>query len=456
MNVTQKQAILNAIESIMAFDFDQFILNNNPSGNVDEIKFGEYSVNEFKATYQKVFKQLKAELENGLGLMLPNQDVFNNEFSSVVLDSESTNFYAYLQNFVQKNDAAEVLKRFVYYQIKHGFWNKSAVKLHSVDSEKLNAAQDALILAQKNLTENLQEFEELKNKLTTQIDEFQMVLTKTNEESTNISKLLEGAVTETDQISVLTTSAENENTSIKALAADIKEKLNTITTNITEYEESFTTIKTANKELAESLKKDLQSAKTNLDNSTEGNKYINDQKENITKLIGMAADGSLGYKFDNRKTDLERGINRFWRWAVPLSIVGAAVWVFLIFTTLSANLENEWVNLIVNIIKTSPAWLLVGFVFSQYGKERHLQEEYAFKSAIAMTLTAYSQMLAEDDGGETNHKSSKQEMLLKSIETIYAQPVSKSDKIEKSELLSPKQLIESLKAISEVAKNVKP
>lgn len=455
MNVSQKQAILNAIESILSFDFDQFILDNNPSGNVDEIKFGEYSVNEFKAIYSKVFKQLKAELESGLGLMLPNQDVFNNEFGSAILDSESSSFYSYLQNFAQRNDAAEILKRFVFYQIRNGFWNKTTVKLHNVDSEKLNAAQDALILSQKNLTKNLQEFDALKNKLTTQIDDFELVLTKTKEESTNVSTLLEAAVKETDQISVLTISAETENTAIKALATEIKEKLGVITVDITDYEESFTAIKTANKELAEALKKDLLSAKTNLDNSKEGNEFINSQKDNIMKLIGMAADGSLGYKFDKRKIDLEKGINRFWRWAVPLSIIGAAVWVFLIFTTLSANLSNEWVNLIVNIIKTSPAWLLVGFVFSQYGKERHLQEEYAFKSAIAMTLTAYSQMLAEDDGGETNHKSSKQEMLLKSIETIYAQPVSKSDKIEKSELLSPKQLIESLKAISEVAKNIK-
>ena len=61
--------------------------------------------------------------------------------------------------------------------------------------------------------------------------------------------------------------------------------------------------------------------------------------------------------------------------------------------------------------------LLVGFVFNQYGKERNLQEEYAFKSAIAMTLTSYSQMLSEDDG-DIKTKSSKQEMLLKSIKKL--------------------------------------
>ncbi|QXV66447.1 hypothetical protein INP83_05015 [Mucilaginibacter sp. 21P] len=92
MNLSQKQSILNSIESILRFDFDQFIIDNNPSGNVDEIQFGDYSVQEFKKNYLKVFKQLQAELESGLGLMLPNQENFNNEFSSVTLDIETANF----------------------------------------------------------------------------------------------------------------------------------------------------------------------------------------------------------------------------------------------------------------------------------------------------------------------------------------------------------------------------
>ncbi|AOM79492.1 hypothetical protein [Pedobacter steynii] len=99
MNISQKQAILNSMESILSFNFDQLVLDSNPSGNVDEIKFGKYSVHDFKVTYLKIFKQLKLELESGLGLMSPNQDVFNDQFGQVVLDSESSNFYTYRQNF---------------------------------------------------------------------------------------------------------------------------------------------------------------------------------------------------------------------------------------------------------------------------------------------------------------------------------------------------------------------
>ena len=169
----------------------------------------------------------------------------------------------------------------------------------------------------------------------------------------------------------------------------------------------------------------------------------------------MAADGSLGYKFNIRQGALEKSVNKFWRWAVPGSIVIALIWVFLVFTYFPAHVGNEWINLSINLVKTSPAWLLVGFIFSQYGKERNLQEDYAFKSAIATTLTAYSQMLCEDDGTEAKPKSSKQEMLLKSIENLYTQPILKADKSDKGDLFSSKQLAESLKSIADMVKNIK-
>jgi hypothetical protein len=65
MNLSQKQSILNSIESILSFDFDQLIINNNPSGNVEDIKFGDYSVIEFKNNYLKVFNQLKQNWNRG-------------------------------------------------------------------------------------------------------------------------------------------------------------------------------------------------------------------------------------------------------------------------------------------------------------------------------------------------------------------------------------------------------
>lgn len=457
MNISQKQTILNNIESILAFNFDQFITDNNPSGNIDEIKFGDDSVAEFKSKYQKVFTQLKNELERGLQLMLPNQENFNNDFGSVTLDSDITSFNQYLQSFAQTSNASEILKRLIYYQIRQGFWNKSTVKQHSVDAEKLSEAQIALTFAQAALSQNLEKYDQFKAQIDNLIQEFTIISEQTKTDSTGIQELLLEATTNINSIQALSNTANEELIATRTTGAAIKDKLSQIESDLIEYQEDFSKIKLENKTLSESLTQQLNIAQKNLEEATAGNEYIQNQKKLITKLIGMAADGSLGYKFDSRKVDLEKGIKYFWRWAVPVSIIAALTWVFLVFThhSLTANLGNPWVNLIVNVIKTTPAWILVGFVFTQYGKERNLQEEYAFKSAIAMTLTAYSEMLSADDGGETVAKSSKQEMLLKSIENIYTQPISHHEKQDKSELLSPKQLLESLKSLSEVAKNIK-
>jgi len=455
MNLSQKQIILNAIEVILSFDYDQFIIDNNPSGNVDEIKFGDYTVFEFKNNYVKVFTQLKVELESGLGLILPNQEIFNNEYSSVTLDSESNNFSTYLQDFNNRNAAAEILKRFIYYEVREGFWDKSTVRSHNVDEEKLKKAQANLILAEKLLTSSTDVFNELKSNLNQKIKEFDDILTLKKEESASMTTLLTTAQNDVISITALLSNAGITDANITALLSTIKTSLTTVETDIQKYQKDFDAIELINKKLKESLSEFIEEAKQNLEHSKEGNEFIENQRMQITKLIGMAADGSLGYKFNSRKEELEKGMKRFWRWAVPGSIIVALIWVYIVFACLSANFNNLWVDLIINLVKTSPAWILVGFIFSQYTKERNLQEEYAFKSAIAMTLTAYSQMLSEDDASSDTTRASRQEMLLKAIENLYTQPVLKNEKADSAELISAKPILDSLKSVSDIIKSVK-
>ncbi|MBC7451251.1 MAG: hypothetical protein H7259_07155, partial [Cytophagales bacterium] len=95
---------------------------------------------------------------------------------------------------------------------------------------------------------------------------------------------------------------------------------------------------------------------------------------------------------------------------------------------------------------------LMGFVFSQYSKERNLQEEYAFKSAVAMSLTAYSGMLEKNDSEENK---TRQEMLLKSIQQVYMQPRIHAEKPDKIYSLNGKHLKEAIQTLSEAVKNIK-
>ena len=94
----------------------------------------------------------------------------------------------------------------------------------------------------------------------------------------------------------------------------------------------------------------------------------------------------------------------------------------------------------------------MGFVFSQYKKERNLQEEYAFKSAVAMTLTAYSEMLSNADNDDNN---SRQQMLLKSIELVYNQPQIHPVKSETLFSFNTKDLKETVVELTDTLKNIK-
>ena len=449
MNITQKQTILNEIETIQSFDFDKSILANYPEDtDLKSIAFGKYNALEFKSLLSKTIIQLKAELSNGFGLMLPNQENFYNDFGSVTLDSDIQNLRAYLASPNNENNAAEVLDRLMYYQIRQGFWDRSKMKLHDVDTDKINAANEQLELAQKSLVDNLKTFTTLKNQFEEKREEIETFFTAKKQEMTVISNLLSEAQTSNSRITDLVSSSTNKETEIDGILKNIKSKVETITDSIEEYQTDFSSIKKENLTLKSDLEDALQKALDNLKKSKDGNDFIESNRAEIVRLTGMAADGTLGSKFDQRQQKLTDGLS-FWKWGVPLVTILSIAWVLVVFTCLATNTGNIWINLLINLLKTSPSFILMGFVFSQYNKERNLQEEYAFKSAVAMTLTAYSNMLENKD--EELNKT-RQEMLLKSIEQVYNQPKIHSEKNEK---FNTNNLKEAIQTLSDVVKNIK-
>jgi hypothetical protein len=449
MNITQKQTILNEIETIQSFDFDKSILANYPENtDLKSIVFGKYNALEFKSLLSKTIIQLKAELSNGFGLMLPNQENFYNDFGSVTLDNDIQNLRAYLATPNNENNAAEVLDRLMYYQIRQGFWDRSKMKLHDVDTDKINAANEQLELAQKSLVNNLKTFTSLKTQFEEKQIEIDTFFEAKKQEMIAISTLLSDTQTSNSRITDLVSSSTNKETEIDGILKNIKSKVETVTESIEEYQTDFAAIKKENLILKTDLETTLENALENLKKSKEGNSFIESNRAEIVRLTGMAADGTLGSKFDQRQQKLTDGLS-FWKWGVPIITILSIVWVLVVFTCLAANTGNIWINLLINLLKTSPSFILMGFVFSQYNKERNLQEEYAFKSAVAMTLTAYSNMLENKD--EDLNKT-RQEMLLKSIEQVYNQPKIHSERIEK---INTNNLKEAIQTLSDVVKNIK-
>lgn len=450
MNIQQKEYILNQIEQILIFDFDELILNNNLTDNVDDILYGEYKVSEFKSLYIRAFSQLRSELEEGLGTILPNTISTGNEYAVIDLYNEITNFYTYLKNYANKDNAADYLKRQIYYQIFHGFWDKSSVKMHKIEGLKIKDAEERIELVTKNLEFRLANFEDLKNKFTESQLEIDSANIKYSEELAKIVQVDQEMQTKAEQVDTLLLKTQASDVEISKIQKSSKTELVVINETKKIYEDDFNTRKQQfdqtikNVEVLEKKNQEIN------DSINEACTKILAQEEQIVSLIGRAADGSLGYKFNDRKTELAKNA-QYWIIGTGVATICAIVWVYLVFTKFSTDLNIPWINLLVNAIKTSPAWLLVGFCIGQYQKERNYQEQYAFKSAVAMTITSYSDLLSNNKSDEISVKES---LLLQAVNNIYEKPTLVQEKSNVSEK-SLEQAKGLLSTTVELIKNTK-
>ena len=451
MNINQKQIIEEILQEIKAINVEELLIDANPTEtDFNKINIGKYSATEFLFFFNKMINQLDDELKNGLGFLLPFTENYSNDFGSVNLQSNLNTIKSYL-NSNQFAAIEPLMDSLIHYQIKNGFWNKSEIMSHPIDTEEIKKQKTLINLNQKAIEKNLQSYEELKTNLDTTVSDFNEFIAEKKVELIEITTLLSTANNQLAEINTVVSNSANKDTEIDGILKNIKVKVTTVSESITEYEADFTSIKKDNSELKIELETSIANALEDLKKSKEGIEFIESNREEIVRLTGMAADGALGSKFHQRQEDLEKGLV-IWKWAVPIMSLVTLIWIVIVFTCLSPHFENQWLNILINIIKTSPAFVLLGFVFSQYKKERNLQEEYAFKSAVAMTLTAYSKMLSNAD---IEDNISRQQMLLKSIEMLYNQPRIHPEKNEKLFSFNTKDLKETVGTLADAVKNIK-
>lgn len=451
MNVNQRQQVLEMLDNIANADVEEKLIEKYPGeSDFTKINVGKYSAAEMVALIDKMTSQLRNELDKGLKYLLPFTDNYSNDFGNVNLQQDLNYLYSNIVN-KQFEQLEPILDKLIHYQIKNGFWDKSSVKAHTVDIEEIKKLKAAIDLNQKALAKNIENYSGLSTAIAEKVKSFDNYVANKKEELADIANLLETAKKHLSEINNIEAAITNKETEIKGILSNLAEKVETVSADIKNYQEDFDDIKTTNTTLKSDLETSLKNALTDQEKSSEGIKFIDGHKNEIIRLTGMAADGSLGSKFNQRQDKLDEGLN-FWRWAVPLVTASSLGYVIVVFTCLAVHTDNVWINLLINLVKTTPVFILMGFVFKQYNKERNLQEEYAFKASVAMTLTAYSDMLANAD---VKDNLSRQQMLAKSIDMVYSQPRIHSEKSENSINLKAQDLNETLKTLAETMKTLK-
>jgi hypothetical protein len=105
-------------------------------------------------------------------------------------------------------------------------------------------------------------------------------------------------------------------------------------------------------------------------------------------------------------------------------MIGTGIWLSLVYTndSLKPHTGNIYFDIVLYAVKSAIAFVILGFAINQYSKERTLQEEYAFKEAVAVTINAYADQLQ----GETD--ADRRKMIMDTIDKMYSSPKIHSDK----------------------------
>lgn len=446
MNKNQINQVQSQIEQYFQLDLAKLISTSFPNIDENQAVIGEYTPKEFLSLSNKVFNQFREELKGSYFKSLPFQYQFQNEYSGGELNSDLSNFIA-LINSNRFPNAVGHLNRLIHYQAVNGFWEKSKRKYFRHSEEMVNSEKERIELVSKQLAESVSSlkgllvsvqaakddlvlFTEAKSK---ELSEIESLLVASRNHNSEISDLHSSATSLSEKISSLLDMSESKKNESDELHKESKSELKQIRESL---QDQAGVIDNQNKEYS-TLKKafddKLSFVTSKIDFFTERNKYLDD-------LIGREVGASLFETFKQRKGELSLTIT-FWKWSVPITAGATIAWIFFLFG--NGDLANlVWQVIFVNSLKALPAIGLLLFAISQYTKERNFQEEYAFKSAVALTINAYADQLKGEDN--------KDKLIMESVNQIYKTPLS----TKQSKDVETKILVGAAKELTDVAKSM--
>ena len=416
MNANQRQSILDAIVEFEKADFETPFKNKyKDTETFDSIVIADYSIAELFAMAKRSVSQLKEFLENGNWQIIPSDNIQIPMYGSITLRNVIINTTNYL-NSASYDHAASQIKPLVYFEMMCGFWDQpkrielgireSSLKTLEQRAEltmtHIDAREDKVKLLIDELESKKSEVEKLINTKRQELE----TLKNNQSESNNILKDIQGASkSATSELSTIETHNKKVQTILDELETaqrKVEEQIKTSNIHITDSRSALDDFNSDAASKIAQIKSDYESVSNNA--------------EEVRKMMGYIADGTLSHSFNKRKDDLSKQITK-WFWASMIITILAIAWVCVVFFCLSANTGSEWADILINGIKSSPLFLLLGFSISQYQKERNLMEEYAFRESVAVTLTAYLEQMPEKEDED------KRKMLISTVEQLYTKPV---------------------------------
>lgn len=447
MNLSQKQSILNTIESFEKADFvTAFAQKYKDTATIDSVSASDYSVAELFNLARKSVDKLKNRLNADDWQVLPLTQNLN-EYGNVNINNYVANITNRL-NSCNYNEAAGFIKALVYYEMLNDFWNiPKRIELGVRENTLSKFEQRTALLMthaeerQKKINDLIEEIEKIKESLVTfkteKVTEFTMLKQNQSESNTLLSdiKNLKGQADNT--YSTINTI----NTQCDAVLKKLKEEQESIDKQQKEIYRQNEEIDATNKRLSDEVASESAKVK-------EAFETVTIHKDEVAKMMGYIADGTLSHSFNRRKQEVTQNV-RWWGFWTFLSLLVLIVWIYVVFTYFPAKTSNEWVNVIINSVKSSPLAFMFGYALTQLSRGRSIKEEYAYKEAVALTLTAYLEQLDGEDNAD------KKKLLLQTVEKLYTKPITEKGEPSSPIKISSKDIKEIVTSLTEAVKMMK-
>lgn len=182
----------------------------------------------------------------------------------------------------------------------------------------------------------------------------------------------------------------------------------------------------------EQTKEDILKKKIQIENTQseieEINKEMttyNDAATSMVKSIGnildLVTDRGLANSFDERRKRVEKSMNR-WKYLLIGSVLLAVFLLVFLFGFNEKlfdwnNIQDSYMKFVFKVTLSSPLIFAIWFSSIQYSRERHILEQYEYKTATALVFEQYARIL--DDKFEEGFEKEKFDFITNLINKVY-------------------------------------
>ena len=416
MNANQRQSILDAIVEFEKADFETPFKNKyKDTATFDSIVIADYSIAELFAMAKRAIAQLKEFLDNGNWQVIPSDNIPMPIYGNITLRNVIINITNNFKSAVYEQAATQV-KSLVYLEMRCGFWDQPKRIELGIRESSLKTLEQRAELTMTHIDAREDKVKLLIDELETKKSEIEKLINTKRQEL----ETLKNNQSESNVILEKIKGAQQTATSVQSAIETLNGEANNIVTALKNAQTHIIDQIDVNKETIAQSKKALEDFNTDaeykISRITSDFDSVSNNAEEVRKMMGYIADGTLSHSFNKRKEDLSTQITK-WFWTSVIISALAIGWVCAVFFWLSADTGSEWADILINGIKSSPLFFLLGFSISQYQKERNLMEEYAFRESVAVTLTAYLEQMPEKEDED------KRKLLISTVEQLYTKPV---------------------------------